>query len=106
MFLFSKTPTIAPKDAAQEMLKDSAILVDVRTLSEYEGGHAKGSIHIPLGELEERIGEVKGMGEVYLICQTGGRSAQATNMLIAKGMNAINVSGGTRAWRSEGLSME
>ena len=68
--------------------------------------HAKGATHIPHDELEERLSELKGMGEVYLICQTGGRSAQATNMLIAKGMNAINVSGGTRAWRSEGLSME
>lgn len=106
MNLFSKTPAIAPRDAAQEVLKDNAQFIDVRTEAEYEGGHAKGATHIPLDELEERMSELKGNGEVYVICQTGGRSAQAANMLIAKGINAINVSGGTRAWRSDGLSME
>ncbi len=106
MLLFSKTPAIAPREAAQEILKDSAVLLDVRTGAEYASVHAKGAMHIPLDELEERWSELRGTGEVYVICQTGARSARAANMLIAKGINAINVSGGTRAWKSEGLTLE
>lgn len=88
------------------MKKDGALLLDVRTEAEYAGGHAKGAMHIPLDELEERAGELKGASEVYVICQSGGRSAQAVNYLTAEGVNAINVAGGTRAWRSDGLPME
>jgi rhodanese-related sulfurtransferase len=106
MNLFSKTPTIAPKDAAQEVLKDNAQFIDVRTVAEYAGGHAKGTINIPLDELEAHTSEFSTSDEVYVICQTGGRSAQAVNILIAEGINAINVSGGTRAWRSDGLPIE
>ena len=35
---------------------------------------------------------------VYIICQSGGRSAQATQYLEAVGHNAVNVTGGTAAW--------
>ena len=106
IFNFTKTPVIAPRDAAQEALKDNAQLIDVRTDAEYAGGHAKGAKHIPLDALEERVGELKGIAEVYVICQSGGRSAQAVNYLVAQGINAINVTGGTRAWRSDGLPIE
>lgn len=107
MFInFSKTPNTTPREAEQETKKDGALLLDVRTGAEYAGGHAKGATNIPLDELEERVEEVRGASEVYVICQSGGRSAQAANYLIAEGINAINVAGGTRAWRSDGLPME
>lgn len=52
-------------------------IVDVRELDEYVGGHVPGAIHIPLATIPLRFSELdKGVTQ-YLICEAGGRSAQA-----------------------------
>lgn len=57
------------------------LLVDVREEAEFETFHLPDSLNIPLLELQERIGEIKGSPEVYLICKSGSRSAQAYRKL-------------------------
>jgi rhodanese-related sulfurtransferase len=57
------------------------LLVDVREESEFEDYHLPNSMNIPLMELPERIGELEGSVEVYLICKSGSRSAQAYRAL-------------------------
>jgi rhodanese-related sulfurtransferase len=79
------------------------VLVDVREPFEWEAGHAAAAIHIPLGELAERVGEVPGAGPVYVICAAGGRSLQGAAFLEQQGREAINVAGGMNSWQQAGL---
>lgn len=85
---------------------DDAVILDVREPDELVQARIEGAIHIPVGELVERIGEVPRDTTVYVICHVGGRSAQATQYLEANGIDAVNVTGGTRAWIDAGLPIE
>ena len=76
-------------------------LGDVREPNEYELANIGGTL-IPLGQIASRIEEVPAEGDVVLMCRSGGRSAQATQMLRAAGReNVINLSGGITAWSRE-----
>ena len=93
--------------ASQQISEQNVAFVDVRTRGEYTSGHAKGAINMPLDSFSDAdIAKLKQYADVYVICQSGGRSAAATKALKSSGVNATNVSGGTSAWRSQGLPME
>ena len=79
----------------QAAVKDGALLVDVRTPEEYASGHVEGSVNIPLGELSERLDELKSKDQsIVVFCQSGGRSAQAKKLLEEKGYAAVVNGGG------------
>jgi rhodanese-related sulfurtransferase len=83
-----------------------AVLLDVREDDEWAAGHAPQAIHIPLGQLAERIGEVpQDSGEVYVVCRMGGRSARATTYLNQSGWDAVNVAGGMQVWHQQGFPL-
>lgn len=86
--------------------ESGAPLVDVRQPDEWEEFRAPGAVLVPLGELPERLGEVPTDGTVYVICKSGGRSAKAVELLRAQGIDAVNVAGGSLAWREAGLPIE
>ena len=77
-------------------------LVDVRTKSEYYGkiGHVDESILIPLSNLQDNISTIDWdlYDEIYTICLSGGRSAQAVNIFKKNDIKATNVRGGMIAW--------
>ncbi len=78
-------------------------ILDVRTPGEYDGplGHIEGATLIPVQELAGRLAElqdVKGQ-PLHIICRSGARSARATGLLLEAGFDALNISGGMRAWR-------
>jgi rhodanese-related sulfurtransferase len=79
------------------------VVIDVREPYEYASGHAPGALNIPLGQLIFRTSEIPSAAAVYLICQSGRRSAQGTQALSARGINAINIEGGTSDWVQAGL---
>ncbi len=81
-------------------------LIDVRRPHEYEAYHAPGAVLIPLDELVERVDDVPAAGTVYVICESGGRSARAVQYLRSVGVDAVNVAGGSAAWRSSGHPTE
>ncbi len=83
---------------------DDAVLVDVREVDEWQAGHAPGAIHIPLGEVVSRVGELP-QGDVYVVCRSGGRSGRAVAWLRENGFDAINVGGGMQAWAAAGRGM-
>lgn len=91
-----------------DQVPDDALLLDVREDDEWAAGHADGAIHIPLGEVPLRFGE---LGEsspdrpVYVICRSGGRSARAVEWLAEHDVHAVNVGGGTQAWAKAGRSL-
>jgi len=78
-------------DIHQLIKQKQCSIVDVRTRPEYAGGHAEGSVNIPLQELQQRVSEIQSMqSPVILCCASGGRSGQATQWLTLKGIECIN----------------
>ncbi|MDR9867412.1 rhodanese-like domain-containing protein [Lactococcus cremoris] len=74
----------------------NAIIIDVREDFEYRNGHVPEAKNIPLSQLEEKYQEITDGN--YIICQSGARSARACQYLLSKGIETINISGGTSAW--------
>jgi rhodanese-related sulfurtransferase len=84
---------------------ESAVLLDVRELDEWQAGHAPGAAFIPMTQLADRLGDVPEGDPVYVICRSGGRSARVTQYLNANGWDAVNVAGGMLEWARHGRPM-
>jgi rhodanese-related sulfurtransferase len=82
------------------------VVVDVREPDEYAGGHVPTAVNIPLGDVRERSPELRGADTVYVICQSGRRSAFACDALESLGITSVNVTGGTSAWIAAGLPVQ
>jgi sulfur dioxygenase len=84
-------------------------VLDVREPGEFTGplGHIPGAVLIPLGELAGRAGELAKDRPIVAVCRAGGRSAQATNILLQAGFTDVaNLTGGMLRWRAEGHTVE
>lgn len=77
-------------------------VIDVREPDEYVEGHVPGAPLIPLAEVGDRIDEIPADGEVLVICKLGGRSMKAAELLRSRGIDAVNIAGGTMAWIDAG----
>jgi rhodanese-related sulfurtransferase len=86
----------------EQRLADGAALLDVRTPEEYQNGHVAGAVLIPLPELPDRLADVPGGEPLLVICQAGGRSQRACELLATEGRTVANVTGGTGAWIESG----
>jgi rhodanese-related sulfurtransferase len=83
----------------------SASVVDVREMDEYVDGHVPGAKHIPLSMIPLRNNEIAKETKHYVICEAGGRSAQACAYLAEQGFDVVNISGGTGSWRMMGAPL-
>lgn len=83
---------------------ESCCIIDVRTPEEYAEGHVPGAILLPLKTLPARTEQLPEDGDIYLICRSGVRSAQAAQYLAQEFGHdrLINVEGGTMAWIEAG----
>lgn len=73
-----------------EDIKNGATVIDVRTRSEYQGGHVKGSINIPLNEITANENKLKNYKKIIFCCASGNRSGRATSIMQQKGLDCIN----------------
>jgi phage shock protein E len=81
-------------ESVKEFIDKGAVIVDVRTSGEFQGGHIKGSKNIPLNTIGNQIESIKKMNKpVIACCASGMRSAQATSILKSNGIDAINGGG-------------
>ncbi|RKP54033.1 hypothetical protein D7Z26_11630 [Cohnella endophytica] len=78
--------------------KDAIVVLDVREPAEYGFGHILGAVSIPLGELDNKHGELSKESEIYVVCRTGKRSNYACLHLNEKGFNVTNVVPGMSEW--------
>jgi len=95
-------PEVSATEGAA-LVDGGAFLLDVRNDDEWEAGHAPDAHYITLSQLATRVGEVPTDRRVVAECRVGGRSARATELLVAHGIDAVNLAGGMRAWAAEGL---
>jgi rhodanese-related sulfurtransferase len=86
-------------------LPTEAYLLDVREDDEWAAGHAPEAVHIPVGAISARAGEIPQDREVYVICRTGARSAYAAQALAGAGWKTINVADGMAGWAVAGRPM-
>ncbi|WP_036725891.1 rhodanese-like domain-containing protein [Patulibacter minatonensis] len=92
-------------DAAQlaaELERDSVLLVDVREGYEWDAGRIEGALHVPLGELGARIGELDRQATIVVQCRIGGRSGIAAQALRDAGYDAWSLRGGILDWDRAG----
>lgn len=75
----------------QEYLNKDAVILDVRTLEEWNEGHSEGAKHIVLTVVPLNVEEIKSWKKpVIAVCKSGGRSGQATQFLSNHGIDVIN----------------
>jgi len=95
---------ITAPDLKEMMEKDENLLVvDVRSLDEYNGGHIDCCKHLYAGLVEQHADEIPKDRPVALICKSGTRSGFASSMLLRMGYtNVYNVLGGMTSWGNAG----
>ena len=77
------------------------VVLDVRESSEVAEGSIPGAVHIPLGELIDRIDELDRGQAVACLCRSGARSRAAADYLAEQGFDAVNLTGGIMAWTGD-----
>jgi rhodanese-related sulfurtransferase len=92
-------------DDAEAAVAGGAVLLDVREPDEWEAGHAPGSVHIPMREVQARVGELPRDRRIVAICRSGARSRVVAEALIGSGYDVVNVVGGLKAWQASGLDV-
>lgn len=81
-------------ESVKEFMEKGAVVIDVRTPVEFQGGHIKGSKNIPLNVISSKINDIKKLNKpVIACCASGMRSAQATSILKSNGIDAMNGGG-------------
>lgn len=96
---------ITAAQASRRVASGEAVLLDVREPAEWNAGHAPGAVHLPLGRLASGAKLPAGARNkpVVVVCRSGNRSRTAAEILTGRGVEAVDVTGGMKAWAREGL---
>ncbi|MFE0424397.1 rhodanese-like domain-containing protein [Streptomyces sp. NPDC058953] len=101
---FAALPTVTVTEVPAD-----GLMLDVREADEWEAGHVEGALHVPMSDFVARFGEVTEAVEdgrrAFVMCRSGGRSAQVTAYLTQQGIDAVNIDGGMYAWEAAGRPM-
>ncbi len=93
---------IEPAELARQLAATPPRLLDVRTAEEWAITRLDGALHIPIAELEQRVGELDPAESWVVYCKMGGRAARAVRLLAQRGFRrVVNLSGGLDRWGSE-----
>ncbi|MEQ1585256.1 MAG: rhodanese-like domain-containing protein [Cyclobacteriaceae bacterium] len=81
---------LGPKVNYSELVKSGAVVLDVRTKGEYSGGHIRGSVNIPVDQLNNNTSRLSDKNKVIITCCASGmRSGAAKNILKSKGYTQV-----------------
>lgn len=87
-----------------ELDRNEWFFLDVREVEEWEAGHIEWATLIPLGELASRSLELPRDQKIVIVCRSGNRSAQARDLLLGQGFEAVtSMAGGMNEWQAQGL---
>nr|WP_294861284.1 rhodanese-like domain-containing protein [uncultured Fluviicola sp.] len=85
---------IGSKVDFNELMNKGAQIIDVRTPSEFNSGHIKGSLNIPLSNISENLAKIRKDKPIITCCASGMRSASAKSILTSKGYREVHNGGG------------
>lgn len=89
---------MTPEANFAELVKQGAIILDVRSQGEYLGGHIKGSMNISVDQLKNNLGKLKDKNQTIITCCASGmRSWAAKSTLLSNGYTNVYNGGG---WKS------
>ena len=98
---------VGPLDAVR-LLNQGALVLDVRTRAEFDGGHIIDARHVPQEEVGQAGETLKKYRDKVVVacCETGLRSGAAARVLRTQGFTkVVNLRGGLQAWRAENLPL-
>ncbi len=101
--------SVTPQQAAESFSEHQTVTIDVREDNEWNEHHIDGAIHIPLGQLPNRLAELETYKDSSVVtqCRSGKRSAKALELLKAAGFTKVyNMDGGIQAWEKAGLPLK
>lgn len=91
MLSFLKGWFVRDNSKIEAALQNGAVILDVRSSSEYNQGHIQNSKNIPLNDISSKIELIKKWNKpVITVCQSGVRSAIAKSILASAGIEAHN----------------
>ncbi len=83
----------APKEQVdyKQLVKDGAKIIGVRSKIEYQGGHPKNALNIPVDQINSQLDTIKLFNKpVVLVCRSGARAGNAKRILTSNGIEAYN----------------
>ena len=90
-----ENPTDVEASDIENLVKNKEFLLDVREEYEYQDGHIKGAVNLPLREILGKKDSLPKDKDIYVYCRSGHRSADAVNFLKSLGFEKVhNVEGG------------
>jgi len=104
----SKVKQVNPAEAVRLMDDDSLVILDTREDQEFNSGHIKGAVHIPMSQLKKRMNELEKYKSkpLLLYCRSGNRSNHSGKILSNAGFeNVQNLAGGVMAWGTANLPL-
>lgn len=94
-------PQWSVQELSQRLGQENLVVLDVRTDAEWEEGHVQGAVHVPLGDLPNRVGELDSQRPTAVVCGSGYRSSAGTSVLQRHGFATVfNTLGGMAAWEA------
>lgn len=93
---------ITPKELNRKLSSgENVSIIDVREPAKVATGKIPGAMNISLRLLEFRMHELDKQIEYYIVCQAGGRSSQAAQLLSENGYHVVNMVGGMQSWEGK-----
>lgn len=93
----------ANADEARRLVRDGAVLLDVRSPEEFGAGHLQGAVNLPVQVLEERLAELGPRDQAVVVyCGSGIRSARAARTLRRAGYTVVDIGAMTNWPEGEG----
>lgn len=95
-------PQLNPQEVQALLKEQGATLLDVREPWEYAQVHVEGSLHIPMGQVAQRLAELNSAHSYVVMCHHGRRSQSVADFLASQGYARVaNLAGGIDAWALE-----
>ncbi len=103
--------SVVPEVTASELLAErcegcAPFLLDCREEHEWHRVRIPGSLHIPMRQIPQRLGELDREAEIVVVCAHGNRSYQVAGYLLQNGFCARSLRGGIADWRAQGGPLE
>ena len=100
---------VDPNGATELINHEDAVVVDVRSIAEFNGGHILNALNIPLNGLKNQLGQLEKRKDrpIILCCRSGSRSGAAVKLLRKSGFEHVrHLRGGMLAWENANLPVK